>query len=100
MRRLTLREEGAPTSDIYRALLFVAEIVAEIIYNASDAPAPFDTDSPWWLAPNARGFVVAVDPTGLRPAPPDKPSGSPPRFAPLIGGDEVGRAVWCALTGA
>ena len=60
VRQLTLREDREPTSDAYRALLCVAEIVAKIIFNASGAPAPFDSDSAWRLASNARDFARAV----------------------------------------
>lgn len=60
VRALTLREERKATHAAYKALLFVAEIAAKIIYNASGTPAPFDRDSPWWLANNARTFARAL----------------------------------------
>ena len=60
VRHLTLHEERAPTNAVYRALLFVAAIAAKIVYNASGAPAPFDADSAWWLASNARDLALAV----------------------------------------
>ena len=61
VRRLTLKEERAPTSAVLRTLLDVAEIVAKIIYNASGRPAPFDPDSPWRLASKARNFAAALN---------------------------------------
>ena len=61
VRDLTLREERNRSSDAYRALLYVAEIAAKIIYNASGASAPFDSDSAWWLASNTRTFVQALN---------------------------------------
>lgn len=74
VRQLTLREKRAPTSELYEALLFVAEIAAKTTYNASGAPAPFDHNAPWWLPRNARHFVVA------------------------LGDEGVGREIWHALT--
>lgn len=61
VRDLTLREERERSGDAYRALLYVAEIAAKIIYNASGASAPFDSDSAWWLASNTRSFVRAIN---------------------------------------
>jgi hypothetical protein len=61
VRDLTLREERKRSTDAYRALLYVAEIAAKIIYNASGASAPFDSDSSWWLASNTRNFVRALN---------------------------------------
>jgi hypothetical protein len=75
VRDLTLREEAAPTSEVYCALLFVAENTAKTIYNASGPPDPFDEDSPWWLASNVLHFAKAT------------------RDA------ELADALWCALTG-
>ena len=60
VRVLSLKEERSPTLRLYACLLFVAEISAKIIYNASQESAPFDDDSPWWLASNARDFVSEV----------------------------------------
>ena len=75
VRMLTLLEERLRTSDVYRSLLYVAEIVAKIVYNASNSPAPFDENSPRWLPRNARDFVKS------------------------LGEPEVGRAIWDALAG-
>jgi hypothetical protein len=60
VRYLTLAEERHPTSAAYSALLFVAENVAKTVYNASGAPAPFDEDSPWWIASCARSLVETL----------------------------------------
>jgi hypothetical protein len=76
VRELTLREERTPTNHVYEALLFVAEIAAKAIYNASKAPAQFDHNSPWWLPRNARDFVRA------------------------LGDESVGHQLWRALTGS
>ena len=54
VRTQTLAEEHARADEPRRMLLYVAEIVAKTIYNASGAPAPFDDDSAWWLARTAR----------------------------------------------
>ena len=61
VRQLTLLEERTPTTKPYEALLFVGEIAAKIIYNASGCSAPFDEDSPWWLPRCALDFCKAVD---------------------------------------
>lgn len=76
VRSLTLLEERLRTSDVYRALLYVGEIAAKIIYNASGSPAPFDADSPWWLASNARAFATSLNDA------------------------QVSRAIWVALAGS
>jgi hypothetical protein len=60
VRTLTLKEERSPTDPMIECLLFVAEISAQIIYNASGEPAPFGDDSPWWLASNARDFASEI----------------------------------------
>jgi hypothetical protein len=49
------------TNAIYYNLLFVAENTAKTIYNASGERAPFDDDSPWWLASNARSMAREVN---------------------------------------
>ena len=53
VRQLTLLEERRRTNEIYYSLLFVAENTAKTIYNATEPSAPFDEDSPFWLAANA-----------------------------------------------
>ena len=53
VRQLTLLEEKRRTNNIYYSLLFVAENTAKTIYNATAPSAPFDEDSPFWLAENA-----------------------------------------------
>jgi hypothetical protein len=66
VRDLTLIEEKSRTSNVYRALLYVAEIAAKTVYNASGEPAPFDNDSPWWIAQCALDFVNAVGTADVR----------------------------------
>lgn len=75
VRTLTLREDETPTNRVYAALLYVAEIVAKIIYNATDPPDPFDEDSAGWLASVARSM------------------------ADVVGDPDFERAVWGALNG-
>jgi hypothetical protein len=65
VRSLALEEGRKPTSDVYRALLDVAEIAAKIIYNASGQPAPFDRGSPVRLSPYARSFIEALGDHGF-----------------------------------
>lgn len=62
VRELTLRAERAEGSDdIYRAVLYVTENAAKVIYNASGEPAPFDHDSGWWLVANLRHIVDTLN---------------------------------------
>lgn len=60
VRSLTLREEASPSDQLYSLLLFLAENAAKTVYNASAPSAPFDRDSPWWLARNASDLCRAV----------------------------------------
>lgn len=60
VRALTLVEEKRRTNDVYYSLLFVAENTAKTIYNATPTMAPFDEDSPWWLAANALDMASKV----------------------------------------
>ena len=45
----------------YRALLYVAEIVAKVTYNATDTDAPFDEDSGWYVADALHTFARALN---------------------------------------
>jgi hypothetical protein len=66
VRAETLRCEREGVQDRQLVtLLFVAEIAAKVIYNASGAPAPFDHDSGWWMARCLRQFVVELPDAGL-----------------------------------
>jgi hypothetical protein len=38
-------------------LLYLAELVAKVIYNATDPIGEFDEDSGWWIADSLRGFI-------------------------------------------
>lgn len=66
VRRLTLEAERRRSIGTYVSLLFVAEITAKTVYNASEPPDPFDDDAPWWLAPIARHFALTVTDQGVR----------------------------------
>jgi hypothetical protein len=50
MRRLTLQVEGK--DPLREGVLFLAENVAKVTYNAAGCPAPFDADAGWWIAQN------------------------------------------------
>jgi hypothetical protein len=62
VRAVTLIEEKAPGTLNRRSarLLFVAENAAKVIYNASQAPAPFDQDAGWWLAKCFADFLAVI----------------------------------------
>lgn len=62
VRSLTLAAERVPAAfdPRLRSLLYVAENTAKVIYNASAAPAPFDHDAGWWLAPCLAHFLSTV----------------------------------------
>jgi hypothetical protein len=61
VRDLTLREEKNRTNDVYYSLLFVAEITAKIIYNATEPIDPFDEDSAWYLPAQTRHMAAKVN---------------------------------------
>ena len=49
-----------PSELLQHAVLDVAETTAKIAYNASGAPAPFDANAGWQLAPRCRRVVELV----------------------------------------
>jgi hypothetical protein len=49
------RSRLAQTVD--EAMLYLAENVAKVTYNATGASAPYDHDAGWWVAKNARALV-------------------------------------------
>jgi hypothetical protein len=59
VRRLVLGNEKRSARATYVAdgLLYLAENVAKVTYNASGGPAPFDHDAGWWVASCARCVV-------------------------------------------
>ena len=63
VRALTLRARDVQDSlDV--ALLYIAETTAKVVYNASESPAPFDSNAGWYLAPILRHFcALQRDPT-------------------------------------
>ncbi|OWV80055.1 hypothetical protein ATY78_09975 [Rhizobium sp. R635] len=52
IRHKTLRAERA-SDDVGQAQYLFEEACAKSLYNLSGATAPFDTDSPFWIASNA-----------------------------------------------
>jgi hypothetical protein len=68
VRAVTLLEEKSPgTLDPRSAsLLFVAENAAKIIYNASQASAPFDHEAGWWLAKCFDDFIASTQDPEVR----------------------------------
>jgi hypothetical protein len=74
--RLLVLEAERTHPGVYRyreSVLFLAENVAKVTYNASGGSAPFDHDAGWWIASCAR---TCVD---------------------RIGSSEFERRVWAAL---
>jgi len=59
IRRKTLKSERTGNGSLAVQYLF-EEICAKILYNLSGASAPFDSDSPCWLVPNAIAFARRV----------------------------------------
>ena len=57
VRKLTLKSERKVGDSIYARILYLAENVAKVIYNASGEPAPFDHDSGYWIVSNLRHIV-------------------------------------------
>ena len=49
-----------PTPGSVETLATVRARTLYVTNNASREPAPFDPDSPWWLASNARSFAEVV----------------------------------------
>jgi hypothetical protein len=61
VRDLTLVEERSHAGGrVYESLLFVAENVAKVVYNASGEPAPFDDDCGAWLVGCLRHLVDTI----------------------------------------
>jgi hypothetical protein len=60
VRSLTLRSEieTRRPGDVAAGILYLAENVAKVTYNASGLPAPFDQDAGWWVAKTARSIVA------------------------------------------
>lgn len=54
-----LRKSGRLSEDekLFASILSLAELVAKVIYNATNPPDEFDEDSGWWIAACLRGFV-------------------------------------------
>lgn len=55
------RERGlSDEEELANSVLSLAELVAKVIYNASNPIDEFDEDSGWWIAASLRGFVDQV----------------------------------------
>lgn len=52
IRNKTLKAKRTGNASLSAQYLF-EEICAKTLYNLSGAPAPFDSDSPYWVVPNA-----------------------------------------------
>jgi hypothetical protein len=62
VRRLTVRYENAKgTDEVYGGLLYLAENVAKVTYNATDPPDPFDDDAAAWVVACLRDLVNKVN---------------------------------------
>ena len=57
VRELTLKTEDSNSDPIYTGVLFLAENVAKVTYNALGKPAPFDYNSGYRIVSNLR-FIV------------------------------------------
>ena len=62
LRRLTLEEEQKGSKDkLYINILFLAENIAKVTYNAYGYRAPFDHDAGWWVVANLKGIADIVN---------------------------------------
>jgi hypothetical protein len=43
--------------ELLASIVLLAELVAKVIYNATNPPDEFDEDSGWWIAAYLRGFM-------------------------------------------
>jgi hypothetical protein len=58
IRKLTLKNEKAGRGESREQLVLdIGETAAKVIYNASGAPAPFDYDAGWYMAPRVKRLV-------------------------------------------
>jgi len=58
----SLREKGlTEKQEIMGWLLALGELVAKIIYNATNPIDEFDDNSGWWIAPILKGFIDVVN---------------------------------------
>jgi len=57
VRELTLETEDSSSDTIYTGVLYLAENVAKVTYNASEEPAPFDYNSGYRIVSNLRYIV-------------------------------------------
>lgn len=59
IRSKSLKAERTRKANLAAQYLF-EEICAKTLYNLSGASAPFDSDSPYWVLPNAIAFARCV----------------------------------------
>ena len=59
IRTKTLKAERSGNANLVAQYL-LEEICAKTLYNLSGASAPFDSDSPYWVVPNAIAFARCV----------------------------------------
>jgi hypothetical protein len=57
VRELTLKAENSSSDPIYAGILYLAENVAKVTYNASGEPAPFYHNCGYWIVSNLRHIV-------------------------------------------
>ena len=63
VRRLTLRYEDSKSKDeVYGGLLYLAENVAKVTYNATNPPDPFDDDVDAWVAVSYTHLTLPTTP--------------------------------------
>src|SRR6185503_4552924 len=67
LRRLTLaaEQEKPSTKTNHLFLLYLAENIAKLTYNAGGYPAPFDPDSGWWIPQNLKHIIDQVNHPGF-----------------------------------
>jgi len=58
-------ERGNDARGPEHGILYLAENVAKVAYNASGCPRPFDHDAGWWVAACARWIVERSADAGL-----------------------------------
>ncbi|MDO8526735.1 MAG: hypothetical protein Q7T03_03495 [Deltaproteobacteria bacterium] len=63
IRRITLQEENSKEEckKIQLEILYLAENVIKVIYNATNPSDPFDDDSGWWIGSCLRSLVDLIN---------------------------------------
>jgi hypothetical protein len=72
LRKSTLELERMQVTtqdqELLLSLVLLAELVAKVVYNATDPPDPFDEDSGWWIAPCLKDFLDLLGDDGFSKA--------------------------------